>query len=503
MSLSTTIFIITVLAVLWIAWPKRRSFLPPGPVADPLIGHARIIPAQNQGAAFHEWAQTYGDLMYLRVFGRDMVVIGSFETAQELLESRGANYSCRPRFVIWEMMGWKPSLPFLQYGKQFLKHRKILQQYFGRKESLALNDILAEEARLLLVNLLRAAPGEHINYVHRFTISNITRAAFGNQIKSDDDPFLKLADDVTWGINNSGPIANTPPDMFPWLTHLPSWFPGTYYATFALVNSKNTRRLYDYSVEYTRNQMRGGNVERSLVSEKLTDLGDNFNEEDLEDIKGAAATVFAAGEDTSFATLTIFFLVMILHPEYQERAHQEIISVVGKNRLPEYRDRDSLPFVECILQETLRWHPVAPLGVPHRSLADDMYKGMLIPKGAIMIPNIYGMSRDKNVYSNPEAFDPARFLPAPEGKGEPHFAAVWGFGRRICPGRHFADQSLWHAMACILATLEILPEKDESGKIVVPEVRFTEGIVSQAIPFRFAVRPRSEATRTLIANIEA
>ncbi|EEB95276.1 hypothetical protein MPER_05777, partial [Moniliophthora perniciosa FA553] len=167
-----------------------------------------------------------------------------------------------------------------------------------------------------------------------------------------------------------------------------------------------TRRLYDYSVEYVQKQIRDGNAKRSFVSEKLNDLEDNFNEEDLEDIKGAAATIFAA--------------------EYQERVHQEIISVIGKDRLPEYKDRDSLPFVECILQETLRWHPVVPLGVPHRSLADDMYKGMLIPKGTILLPNIHGMSRDKNVYSNPEVFDPTRFLPAPEGKGEPHFAAVWG-----------------------------------------------------------------------------
>ncbi|KAI3601251.1 cytochrome p450 [Moniliophthora roreri] len=192
---------------------------------------------------------------------------------------------------------------------------------------------------------------------------------------------------------------------------------------------------------------------------------------------------------------------MILHPEYQERAHQEIISIVGKDRLPEYRDRDSLLFVECILQETLRWHPVVPLGVPHRSLADDMYKGMLIPKGTIMIPNIHGMSRDKNIYSNPEAFDPTRFLPAPEGKGEPHFAAAWGFGRRICPGRHFADLALWHAMACILATLEILPEKDENGKVLLPEIRFTDGLASQAVLSHFAIWPRSEAARALIAQI--
>ncbi|KAJ8081652.1 hypothetical protein PM082_007498 [Marasmius tenuissimus] len=113
--------------------------------------------------------------------------------------------------------------------------------------------------------------------------------------------------------------------------------------------------------------------------------------------------------------------------------------------------------------------------VPHRAIDDDVYNGMFIPKGAMVVANIRGMSRDEDVYSNPEAFDPSRFLPKPEGKGEPHFAVVWGFGRRICPGRHFADLALWHAIACTLATLETVPKTDEMGNPKLPEVAFTEG----------------------------
>ncbi|EEB89699.1 hypothetical protein MPER_12175, partial [Moniliophthora perniciosa FA553] len=207
-------------------------------------------------------------------------------------------------------------------------------------------------------------------------------------------------------------------------------------------------------------------------------------------------TVFAAGEDTVEWGWAKFFLFMVLHPEYQERAYQEIISVVGEDRLPEHSDRESLLFVECIMQEALRFFPAVPL-------EDDFYHGMFIPKGTIMIANVYGMSQDKNVYSNPKVFDPTRFLPAPEGRGEPHFAAAWGFGRRVCPGRHFAGLSLWHAMACVLATLEICPAKDESGKVVLPNVEFTEGLTSQTAPYTFEARLRSEAARSLVAHTEA
>ncbi|KAK7041427.1 hypothetical protein VNI00_009293 [Paramarasmius palmivorus] len=502
MSLIAILLVCSLFAGAWLKLNKRRLPLPPGPRADPIIGHARSIPAQNQAATFQRWTKTYGDLVYLKVFGREMVVIGSFEAAQELLENRGGNYCCRPPFIVWEMMGWWPILTFLPYGKFFLKHRRVFQQYFGRKESLAFTDIVADEARLLVLNLSRAAPGSHLHCAHRFTTSNIMRVACGKQVKSDDDPFMTLATELAPVINNSGPMGNTFIDIFPWLKHFPSWFPGTYYASYALSCREATRKLHEYPVQYVKAQLASGNVERSFVSELLTGLGDTPDAMNLVDIKGASATVFAAAEDTTFASLTVFFLAMILHPEHQKRAYQEIITVIGEDRLPEYRDRGSLPFVESILQETLRWHPPLSLAIPHRSLEDDVYNDRFIPKGTIMIPNVLGMSLDDTVYSDPKAFNPVRFLSAPEGKGEPHFTAVWGFGRRICPGRHFADITLWYAMVHILAVYEILPAKDNNGNLVQPEKHFTEGLISQVEPYHFEVRLRSEAARALISQIE-
>ncbi|KAJ7347589.1 cytochrome P450, partial [Mycena albidolilacea] len=73
-----------------------------------------------------------------------------------------------------------------------------------------------------------------------------------------------------------------------------------------------------------------------------------------EDLKGAAGTMFGAGEATTWSTLSIFILAMILHPESQAKAQKEIDSVFGNLRLPEFADRGNLPFVEGILQETFR-----------------------------------------------------------------------------------------------------------------------------------------------------
>lgn len=102
------------------------------------------------------------------------------------------------------------------------------------------------------------------------------------------------------------------------------------------------------------------------------------------------------------------------------------------------------------------------------------------------------MTLDGTIYSDPVTFNPARFLPKPEGNGEPHPGGSFGFGRRyyvfqevfcftnnlfrICPGRHLANASLWIAIASTLATLKISKAKDRYGKEITPEVAFTSGI---------------------------
>ncbi|KAJ7674357.1 cytochrome P450 [Mycena rosella] len=169
---------------------------------------------------------------------------------------------------------------------------------------------------------------------------------------------------------------------------------------------------------------------------------------------------------------------MILHPECQVTAQKEIDSVVGDLRLPDFGDRDNLPFVECILQEILRWNPAIPLGVPHRTMEDDLYRGMLIPKGALVFPNIKAMALDARVYSQPTVFYPERYLPKPAGNGEPHFINIaFGFGRRVCTGRYLAENSVWIAIATILASCTITNAVDEHGEIIVPENVLSDGLV--------------------------
>jgi cytochrome P450 len=78
---------------------------------------------------------------------------------------------------------------------------------------------------------------------------------------------------------------------------------------------------------------------------------------------------------------------MSLYPDVQAKAQAEIDRVIGSSRLPTFSDRESLPYIDAIVKETVRWHTVAPVAVPHKADEDDIFHGYFIPKGAILIAN--------------------------------------------------------------------------------------------------------------------
>ena len=97
---------------------------------------------------------------------------------------------------------------------------------------------------------------------------------------------------------------------------------------------------------------------------------------------------------------------MALYPEVQKKAQAEIDTVIGPNRLPDFYDRPSLPYINAVVKELLRWNLVGPLGlpfviiivdtiltgfkgIPHMSTNDDEYNGFYIPKGTVMIGNAW------------------------------------------------------------------------------------------------------------------
>ncbi|KAJ7439074.1 cytochrome P450 [Mycena galericulata] len=481
---------------------RRRGYpLPPAPPGLPLIGHLLRMPSVDSPLVFHEWAKTYGDVMRLEVLGRTMIILDSYQTAVDLLEKRGAIYSDRPRLTLYKALGWDPALTFMPYGKQFTKHRALHHSYLNPRKAEEFKVFQCEEARTLVRGIFQSPQDKHERCMRRFATGIITRIVAGHKIADMDDPYLTMSNMVFEAMCKTGVPGSSPLDLFPILQHFPPWFPGASHVGVVREWRPVIRELYEYSVRIVKKQRELGKAVPSFVQEQLESKDQSGTADD--DVKGVAATMFGAGEVTTWSAVSIFILAMILHPEYQEKAQKEIDAVIGTQRLPDFGDRESLPMVESIVQETLRWRTGVPLGVPHRVMEDDVYRGMLIPKGAIVFANIRGMALDERVYSDPSSFYPERFLPKPAGRGEPYFnTTVFGFGRRICTGQHIAENSLWIAIVSILSSCNISNAVDEKGNIIIPNDELFEGLVNHPKDTRCVISPRSPGAKALIMDEE-
>lgn len=177
---------------------------------------------------------------------------------------------------------------------------------------------------------------------------------------------------------------------------------------------------------------------------------------------------------------------MMLYPDVQKRAQVEVDALITqKQRLPTIQDRNSLPYVEAVVKEVIRWAPPVPLGLSHFTAADDEYLGYFIPKKTTIIPNIWAMTHNEELYPDPFTFNPERFLPVEVTGKQPQrdpTQFIFGFGRRICPGQYLGDASMFIQIATTLATLDLSKPLDEHGREMEPEIGFTSSIVRCA-PF--------------------
>ncbi|KAJ6472441.1 cytochrome P450 [Mycena sanguinolenta] len=401
--------------------------LPPGPPGDPFIGHLLRMPSNDSALVFHQWAKTYGPVMHLQVLGRDMIILDSYQAALDLLDKRGLIYSDRPKFTLYQLLGWDPSFVFVSYGtKTQIVQWQMHQSYLSRHNIGDFKLMQTEQSRRLVQNLMESPPEQYAKLMS----SIIAQIVAGHRVTSDNDPYLRISEMVYECMSKTGPPGSSPLDFFPVLQHFPSWFPGAGHLRIVRTGRPAIRGLHEFPLRTVKEQQKLGEATPSFIREQLERIKEG---EDEEQLKGAAATMFAAGELTTWTTLTLFVLAMALHPESQAKAQQEIDLVVGDTCLPEFRDREDLPFVESILQETLRFYVADALkGVPHCTREDDMYCGMLILKGSLVFANIRAMGLDESVYSDPTSFRPEHYLPEPAGAGEPHFSNVaFGFGRRF------------------------------------------------------------------------
>jgi len=320
----------------------------------------------------------------------------------------------------------------------------------------------------------------------------ILSIAYGINVRPEGDPYVEETENALRALTLGSKKGPALFDTATWILHMPRWFPGARFKPRARYTNGHPLQAASDKVKA---ELTSGTAAPSISANMISKLGDHSTELDLLAAKSVPGTMVTAGTDTTAIALEIFILAMTLYPDVQRKAQAEIDRVVGNLRFPDYSDQDELPYVQAVLKEVLRWHPVTPLSISHQVTKSDVYEGYFIPAGAIVIPNVWGMLHDPNTFTEPDRFYPERWL-SPNVLAFPNQA--FGFGARLCPGRFFARRSIWTNMAGILAAFDIVPTEDGP-----PEKNFSSGMISYVKPFRCYIRPRSEAAASLVRNTES
>ncbi|KAG1742544.1 cytochrome P450 [Suillus lakei] len=480
------------LVLAWRSSSKNSSLLPlpPGPRLLPFVGNAFDIDVSRPWLTYTDWKEKHGDIVYSRVLGQHIIIISSIAVARELLDKRSAIYSDRPVLRANEEKDLEPPsiLHICHMGRHsgFTASSSIKLSEQRRLRSM--HDLYFRKAHELVIDLL-GAPHKLEKHLEMYSGSAIITAIYGYEIPpgAEGDPLIRRTREATEIAKRVlAPERAALLMAFPFLGHLPSWFPGASDRRLAPYCRKLVRQMLDEPFEIGKEMVSDDGRPSSIVA-KFLDAGD-ISPAQEEFMKGVAISGFVGGTETTASSLHSFALAMLLHPDVQSRALAEVNAVCGDN-VPSFEHRPSLPYIEAVCREVLRWQPIVPLGLPHMTSQDDVYEGYLIPKGSMVLVNEWAISRDESLYPDASRFDPQRHLTA-EGKlkDDPlagHFA--FGFGRRICPGRHFAELSLWAAMVSILSTVRITKAKDSEG-IDIPVIpEYTAGLAIQPKPFACAI----------------
>ncbi|RXW21706.1 hypothetical protein EST38_g4157 [Candolleomyces aberdarensis] len=496
-------------AISLVQFSRRTKRLPPGPKGLPIIGNLLDVPLDKDfWMTFREWGHRWGDVLHMNIFGQHFIILNSMEATRDLLEKRGKIYSTRHSLPMFEIAEYDKLVAFEQNTKRWADGRKLLMQFLTGRELPKLFPVVEDECSKLPARL-HANPGKLGDILEQSVVAVIMRTTYGYTPDPVHDRFthvtFKLLDEMLVAARPTNLLNIFPFCKYSVLRHLPSWLPGMGSKRLAYQFRETMHKVVKEPFEWSQEHKDDVSVSQSLVA-KFQNSGLDIDDRSL--AEWTAAVQFIAGADTTTFTLHAAVKALMMYPEVQKKAQAVIDNAIG-HRLPTMADRPQLAYIDAIIKEVSRWFMLGPFD------SDDYYKGYFIPKGSIILPNMGAVASDPSIYPDPENFIPERHIPSilkdTESGLDEHAdqtqldpaSYVFGFGRRVCPGKLLALAEIWLHLATLLKVYDIVEWKSEKDgvKIEIGEDRGpTMDMPRRPSPFKCALRLRNEASLDFVQS---
>ena len=506
----TTYFLLAVSIISLVLWKCKRktdmghiSRVLPEPFSLPFFGHALFMDLRNLHLTFAKYAEKYGRIFQVKIFGQTVVVLNDHKLVRKAFANDyyGDVFNDRPASFVGKYVGFGyRNISFGQCDKRTLTLRKMLHKglkVFGEGVTEFEQHVQDELTRL--VNEIHALRGED------FCLGQVLKKSFGNWMASLLTGREATENDSTIIWNLLDAInAIMAPDMtfisetFPFMRNCPGKLGRLYKASITARNIA-LRRFVAHSNMKTQDNDDNNSLVKVLVGyQKVENEKAGYELIDGVYLLGLVQDIIFAGTETTTTALINGFSLLLQYPKYASKIQHEIDQVVGHSRTPSLDDRKSMPFTKAFLLELLRYTSQVPTGVPHRARGDQDFEGYTIKKDSVLFSNIWFIHHDPNIWKDPWNFRPDRFI-GPDGQllspeHELRLSLVtFSFGRRACPGETLAMTRMFLYITRILQVFDICPPS--TGRIPNTDPRsYNPGLNLRVKDYLCKVLPRLNYT---------
>ena len=460
--------IILSLFVAWLTWSvistyMMRRKMPPGPFPFPIVGNFPHMLCDSVHP-FSTLAKKYGDIYTLSFPTGNIVVLNTASLVREArLRKRDAFAGRSPESVypLREMlddfftMDYSPEYVF--WKKTFITAIHAIGSTMKRESSTDIAKILLEE-----IESKEEKPFSPKKLMHGLIVAELWKIMTTKKL-SLNDQIVKYLVELGDLITNTA-LRGSLYQIIPLASYFPSQFNRNIKRAIQLrkiiILPEFRAHLETYQPSVIRDLTDSfiSAFENEIPNQKGEDVGS------LEDIPGLMLDVFVGGSETTSSAFGWFLLYMVLHKHVQDKIHEEIDIVVGKDRLPVFDDVKNMHYLQASLCEVIRITSFVSF-TGTNAIRDTTFAGYHIPKGTYVCLNIEKVHHDEREWPEPDVFKPERFLD-PEGKfvgwTKLHGFMPFGLGRRECTGESLAKIMMLTFTSKLLHRYEIvLPEGAE------------------------------------------